>query len=263
MKLKFKNILLSAVLVLGIVIGSLSNGAIVEAASYENVYVIVKIEQSEPAINRTSVKKISYNKNGFISKISLSQDAEFGKYSETQTWKYKNNKMKSIKLQFNSDGTKGTGTTKGTYDSKGRLTKIAYKGSDGFTHIFKYEYDKKGRIIKSTEILPENKFVSKFKYNSKGQVIKTETDDGSIFKSSYNKKGDVIKYEIINPDATITYTYDRTYNKKGLLTGVTQTDIQNGQSSIASKATFTYKKIRVKKKLAKMIKKQQNDELRF
>ena len=203
-------------------------------ASKAKVYVISKIDYGYNS------EKLSYNKNGLLTKISTGDG-----YATQYT--YSGSKIKNF---YTSGG--GTRFSSGVNTYKnGKLVKVDNYGSNGgntYHHTYTY---KNGRIAKRSGTIADQPITKKYAYNKKGYVKKmtqTTRSSSSSTKYAYDKKGNLTK-----KTGPSSYTYKNKYDKRGLLTS--KTTIYSGSSSSTIK--YSYKRITVPKKYAKAVKAQQ------
>jgi len=121
-----------------------------------------------------------------------------------------------------------------TYNSSNRLTKIEYvtqvnSPADSSTYIFTYQYNRKGRLIKSIEETEYNdgskthktKTVYKgVKYDGKGNILKTmvKTDDeknDSYILNTYDEAGNRTENKIFDMKDQLRSHMIYTYNSNG------------------------------------------------
>lgn len=211
------------------------------ASGNTKVLVLTKAkEKGELSDLIEEAKTYKYNKKGLIKAVKTSGsywDSEPNSYKYVKTYSYdKKYRLKSCSEKDVSGGS--SSPTKVTY----RLNKKGYvvKGSNAA----KYTYNSKGRLIR----LNDNGSTMKFSYNKKGRLTSyargSDGEWGNAQKLKYDKKG-----RIVSPSDAEKATY-----KSGRLKTVA---LAYYPGEINSVKTFTFKKITVPKKYAKMIKAQQ------
>ncbi|MCR5791553.1 MAG: hypothetical protein K6G65_00140 [Lachnospiraceae bacterium] len=256
-------------MVMCMILGLLVTTAPTEAAKKKekkvSVYVITKHEVDDDA-ETSEYYKYTYNKNGFVKKGVSALSTSAYTYKGTRLIKIVETPKKGY------DSLEKTVTTN-TYDKKGRLKKSVEK-SESATTTMKCTYDKKNRLTKEEYIKDNGETKKKefiaYKYNKKGQVLSiTAKDDESAeamkLSYKYDKKGNPIKEtlewvndEEISSQSVLTIEY--TYKKDRVLKKV-ETTTYGSQAYVDYKAvhTYTYKKIKVPKKYAAKVKKQQKE----
>ena len=192
-----------------------------------------------------------------------------GGYTETIAFAYnKNGLLKNSKHTFDESV-----STRNVYkyDSKGRLkSSINVWGSGPSDRdTTTYKRNSKGYVTKSIEKIGSQSYVMTFSYNSKGKLTKLNTPEGYA-KYGYNKKGrltskslewatDKLKYDKKGRiKAVIRIGDDSTKEKATYTSGrVSKITVYDADGAKQSVRTFTYKKVSVPKKYAKMVKAQQ------
>lgn len=210
-------------------------------AGNTKVLVVTKVKEKGELSDLIAVTKTyTYNKKGLIKTVKTSGsywDSEPTSYKYVKTYSYdKKYRLKSCSDRDVSGGS--SSSTKVTY----KLNKKGYvvKGSNAV----KYTYNPKGRLI----TLNDNGSAMKFSYNKKGRLTSYSRGSygewGKAQKLKYGKKG-----RIVRPSDAEKVAY-----KSGRLKTVT---LAYYPGEINSVKTFTFKKVTVPKKYAKMIKAQQ------
>ena len=196
--------------------------------------------------------KYQYNQNGFISRMTASQDDWRFTYKGAKLVKFSSKPAPgAIMVNFN----KGSAT----YDKKGRLKSMKNHGSHGSydTYSYKYKYDKKNRVASITGKYDLGEVKKNFYYDKKGRLVKRVeyyADIRGVWSGpyismyAYNSKGYLAK--AVTDGSTSTYRYS--VGKHGLLKSKIH---KYGHGRTVTK--YSYKKIKVPKKYAKAVKCQQ------
>lgn len=241
---------LSLLLVMGAVLAVVSPAY---AASSKTVYVLKTVKQ-----NGYKMNTYSYDSKGRLKKGSLmygSSECELTYNSKNRLTKFR----RSFNEWCNFDY---------TYSSKGRVTKV--NNYYTFTSDNKYAYDglqsklkynSKGKVYKEIVTDGRKTYTNKFTYNSKGlltkAVIKYPQRKGT-YKYTYDGKKNVKKVVFTTgTDGSETQTYDNEYDSKGRLKKRTITFSSDAGDENTVTYTYSYKKMTVSSKYAKMIKAQQ------
>lgn len=208
-----------------------------------SVYVLSKIS------NGDNVIALSYNKNGLISKTT-----QYGKTTDKITYKgvkASSHKYEGSQNSFNvkynykngklvkSSDSKNKGVGAFSSSKSGLLTKATLKYPD---YSRSYVYDKKGRL--KTSMYKDSSWELKlaYLYDSKGYPKKMTFNECRVNSKS--------RYVHI-------YNYKNVYKNGRLLKSTTMA------SGDTWGYTFKYKKIKVSSSYAKLIKKQQQNFIRF
>lgn len=237
-----------------------------DAASKKTVYVVksIKIKQN----GKTYISKISYNKDGLITKaVHPSEDA-------IMTYTYgKNGEIRSYEEKVTSGKLKGF-VGKKTYNWKdGKMVKLTgtisepgSSGDDSFDTKFTYKGKK---VVKSHST--ERYFNEKGEPESYDQDIRYTYKDGKVVKAEgmitttykYDKKGNLndMKITFKNKDGKIETPgyYKARISYKNNRAHTLKTENKNGMMDkpIKNTQTYSYKKIKVSKSLADKIAAQQ------
>lgn len=232
----------------GLEAGSLPNeltgsqpGVVSTQASKATVYVL----------KNAAGEKLTYNKNGFVTKRKSK--------TETTTYRYSGARITSF---YQSVGSSSPSSVTIGYDKKGRVKKVSSSGASSYSsYIDAYAYNKKGRVSKIARkyTMMSGGYTVKYSYDKKGRVKSSVNTSGIGMKCSYSydSRGNVTGFSagpakgygftryIFN-----TYTY-----KNGRVAKRSQT--MNGTGGAVYTSTYSYKAIRVPKKYAAKVKKQQ------
>lgn len=239
------------------------------AASKKSVYVLSKVYYDKKA-KANLYESYSYNSKGLVKKLA------YGKSGQIY-WKYKYDKKNRLALsgRFVNDWM----NNKYTYKN-GKLVKFTGYYSEKFggkkklagnKASFKYNSKKQIKSAKVSGKLPDletgatkkTSFTIKYTYDKKGHVKKKYhpyPGDITTHYYTYDKKGNLIKDVTKHKEGNLVdeVTYECTY-KNGRLVKRTET-WGDGESTTQ---IFTYKKIKVPKKLVKTVKAQQWSFLNF
>lgn len=241
----------------------------VQAASKTTVYVVasIKYKGSSEDGKESFTQKISYNKNGLITKINTPNIA-----SIKQTFTYgKKNRLKKLVKKTANGGLKGTATTTYSYKNGLLYTKKTVNIGGG-TELFTYTW--KNGVITSAEFLDgwknDDGSVTSTKHDltftyKKGHVVK-QTDKNehgtNVAKVTLDNKGNVIKGAYyMNGEKNVEFVYSAgiTYDKSTKRMKKAKTKFHRPMMRGTDNYTKTikYKKIKVSKKNVELIKEQQ------
>jgi len=220
------------------------------AASKKTVYVITKIAITNSSGTTIDSYTYKYNKHGLVKKRAMKSYGDTieskyytynkakqitkcvtkdsrGKKDSVEKYTYKKGILAKMKYTWYIVDTKGKKTY--TFDENGTLVKEEGGNSDGSNqYVGTYKYYSNG-LMKSQKGFMENK---KFKYDKKGKCVK-EYSDGRLFmkyKNTYVSKS--------SKRLKSVRWYNKDFHKYGYF-------------------KFTYKKMKVSKADAKLVKKQQ------
>lgn len=241
----------------------------VHAASKTTVYVVesIKYKGNSEDGKENFTQKISYNKNGLITKINTPNIA-----SIKQTFTYdKKNRLKKLVQTTAHGGLKGTVTTAYSYKNGLLYTKKTVNiggGTESFTYTWK------NGVIKSAEFLDSWKTsdgsVVSLKHDltytyKKGHVVKqtAKNEQGTnVAKVTLDNKGNAIKGAYyMNGEKNVEFVYSAgiTYDKSTKRMKKAKTKFHRPMMRGTDNYTKTikYKKIKVSKKNVELIKEQQ------
>ena len=235
------------------------------AAGSKTIYVIDGKYENK-ATKSNLMHSYKYNKKGLLVK-----DVE--NISNKPTYKYKYNKKNQIVRITYKYGKKWGYVDTYAYNSSGQLKSCTSRGTGTSRSESYYETfvcNKAGLPVKG--IVKDKRAVTTFNYsyNKKGRVVSqyihyvdpdAEQDFTAYFTYKYDKKGNLKSTTAKDPDNLTGRGADRyknTYKKGRLVKVVMKTKYPNASKWEKYQPTvYTYKKIKVSKKMIPQIKKQQ------
>ena len=259
---RFFSLLISTLLILTFVMIPCEVSA--ASGGKKTVYVVSSVSVSmsggERYPSESFTSKLKYNKNGLLTKYSSNASDKLRELNECYrscSFTYKGKKL--TKERFGKTASDLSYTTKYKY-KKGTLKgyEFIYSKDDFFT--FKCKLNKKGRIIKTTNLYGENDI---YKYDANGYLIQYYPENRPDLSDtySYDAQGNlteaVIKHLASPIDSSIQADKNsavNTYNN-GRLTGTVITKYDGTKVNV----TVTYAKKKVPKKYYKAVKTQQHD----
>lgn len=211
------------------------------------VWVVTKIAEKSPEGSYSQAMK--YNKNGLLSVHSDTYASGRDKNTNVTSYKYKKNKLKS--WTYKADG-KVAGTAKVKLDKKGRPVSATYKAKkQKFTYKYTFGYNAKGQLVKYSNYLSSHKYA----YDKAGRVVKDidNNAESGLYRMTYayDKAGNITK---VAYNGSLERTVKNSY-KNGRLVKQNETIADDGTKVTA---VYTYKKVKVPKSYAKMVKMQQD-----
>ena len=229
-----------------LLVGALGISALIPDTAYAggktSVWIVKKKVTTTTDLTITST--YGYTSKGLVKSEKNLEESVDQKYESRESYEY--NKKSQLKRTTNTFGGGKTSTFTYKKNAKGYVT----KKQQGKDYAITYSYNKKGLLSKAN-IDDDSTQAYTFK---NGALTKMKTSIGgstSTWTWKNDKKG--------NPttsfcDGELIYKYTNKYNSAGKLSKVVaKTD--NGD--IVFKATYTYKKVKVPKSLARMVKGQQ------
>ena len=199
----------------------------------------------------------TYDSKGRLTKkVAISKDDDSSyKDVTTRTYDSKGNLIKEVYAEYEDGKLWSKDTTTYVYNTKGLCTKetCITKDEDGTAeYICVYSYDKNGNLIKEvcteTDVEGEKtKSTQTFEYDKKGRVIKSTYSSPyskTTVVSTYDKKGNLIKeVRTRNSDGEISKDVEENvYNENGLLVKSSYISKEDGETTWKTVYSYSYDK---------------------
>lgn len=175
-----------------------------------------------------SITENQYDKNGNVIRTSQTvqeQNSDTAKYSVTENQYNAQNMLIQITL---SDGTSNSekNITKYFYNNACIQT-MMYTGlnseSDSDYMITSYEYDRWGRLVRTTDSTGYNS--GTITYDLNGNVLTTTDANGNITTNTYDALNRVLTSETVSDDTSKNVSKSYTYDNMGRITNTTSNDL--------------------------------------
>lgn len=248
-----------------------SFNASVNAESKKTVYVLTAEKKRDYNNEFYFTRKYSYNKDGFISSV---------KYSDSDKWRYKGvfsyNKKRQAKRQkythYQHGISQGTFLLKYDYNKRGYLKRARsfwdLEGDDLYRASY-FSWNSKGLVTKEHHYWEDDEYseaLEKYRYDNDGKYL-----GGSGFDSSGDSFYKTCEYPTEDTRTITEYSYNdeadsdedywvaQTITKQKINGGrvLSETVYDAGSDEVYERISYSYKKIKVKKKHYAIVTKQQ------